>query len=447
MNDTLQTWMSRPIADRSLALADVAIAARETSKSHGVYIHVEENPVGAEGELAGIPFAVKDNIDVTGIPTTGGSPVFEGFTAPVDAGVVSVLRAAGAAVIGKTNLHELAFGVTSNNGRFGPVRNPVDPTRTSGGSSGGSAATVALGTVPFALGTDTGGSMTVPASFCGVVGYRPTTGRYPGDGLINLSWTRDTVGIHANVVADVRTVDRIITGARHASVPVPDSGRGIRLGVPARYFDSLDDEVARVGALALETLARSGVVLVEGEVAEGIELADQAGFGIVFYECARTLSARIASHPGGGTGMTFADLVEGCGSTDVQRILQSVSDSPVSDTTYQNLLKLRWQLRRAYQNAFAELSVDAFIFPSVPVLPPLIGNDETLDFKGTPVPVFPTITRNAGPGTLAGVPMISIPVGAAGSVLPVGMTLEGAFHDDPHLLALADFVQGTFDSE
>ena len=243
-------------------------AAASTAESHSAYIHVADQPeTFGDGELTGVPFAVKDNIDVAGMPATAGSPLLEGYVPEVDSTVVGLLREAGAVVVGKTNMHELAFGVTSNNATYGACRNPIDPNLSTGGSSGGSAATVALGTVPFSIGTDTGGSITLPASFCGVVGYRPSTGRYPSDGLQRLSWTRDTIGIHASTVRDARAVDQVIT--RSKSAP-PKEITDLTLGVPKSRWEGVDGAVDAVARDVLEKLRDAGVTLVEVDLVDDL---------------------------------------------------------------------------------------------------------------------------------------------------------------------------------
>ncbi|SNY64173.1 mandelamide amidase [Paractinoplanes atraurantiacus] len=387
---------------------------------------LHQEPAGG-GELAGIPFAVKDNIDVAGTPTTAGSPLLAGAVAEVDAGVVSALRAAGAVVAGKTNMHELALGITSNNTAYGPVRNPHDPERVAGGSSGGSAATVALGTVPFSLGTDTGASVTLPASFCGVVGFRPSTGRYPGDGVVMISTTRDTVGLHARTVADVRRVDRVITSSR----PAADRPglAGVRLGVLRGRFHDIDPRAGAVLSAALDTLAEAGAELVDLDLTDDLALAGEAGLPIVLFETLRLLRAR--------TTKSF----DAVASPDVKGIMQIMVDEPVSPADYERHRAQRWRLRQAYAGLFESSGADALIAPTTHVLPPRVGEDVTFEHNGHHVPTFATSIRNAAPGTVSGVPMLSLPAGRTEDGLPVGLTLEGPVFEDPALLAVAEAVE------
>jgi len=428
-------WASEPGGSRAHTLAGAFEHAIATSATHGTYISVGENGVSASGgELAGIPFAVKDNIDVAGFATTAGSPLFAGSMPDVDAGVVSALREAGAIVVGKTNMHELAFGITSNNAEYGPVRNPVDPTRSAGGSSGGSAATVALGTVPFSLGTDTGGSITVPASFCGVVGFRPSAGRYPSDGVVGLSWTRDTVGVHARSAADARLVDGVIVRSPKA---VGRSLGDLVIGVPRRRYDDVDPEVAAVARRALESLSAAGVRTVDVDIADDLEIGGAQGLELVLFESERLLVARAAAD---GIPGTFAELAASIASPDVRGLAEMIASTPLPPAAYEAAREARWRLRRSYSQLFAT-GVDAIISPSSVVPPPAVGNDDVVELNGRDVPVFATVTRNAAPGTVAGVPMLSIPAGLGESGLPVGMTLEGAFFADDALLAVGELLE------
>ncbi|XVU28110.1 amidase family protein [Actinoplanes sp. CA-054009] len=421
----LDAWLALDPAGRDAGRAEALEHAETTKQTHGAYVTTLRPDPASAGELAGVPFAVKDNIDVAGAPTTAGSPLLADGVAEVDAGVVSALRAAGAVVIGKTNMHELALGITSNNTAYGPVRNPHDPERVAGGSSGGSAATVALGTVPFSLGTDTGASVTLPSSFCGVVGFRPSTGRYPGDGVVMISHTRDTVGVHARTVGDVRRVDRVITSSR----PAPDlSGlAGVRLGVLRGRFDDIDPRAGAVLSAALDTLAAAGAELVDVDLKDDLAVAGEAGLPIVLFETVRLLRSR--------TSESFDSVA----SPDVKGIMQIMVDEPVPAVAYERHRAQRWRLRQAYAEIFQ--GVDALIAPTTHVLPPLVGEDVTFEHNGRHVPTFATTIRNAAPGTVAGVPMLSLPAGRTESGLPVGLTLEGPVFEDPALLAVAEAVE------
>lgn len=429
-------WAEASDERREHAVPGAIRAARRTSESHGTFISVIDAPPGIRGgELSGLPFAVKDNIDVAGMRTTAGSPMFDGAPVDIDAGVVSVLRDAGAVVVGKTNMHELAFGITSNNAAFGPVRNPFDRTRSAGGSSGGSAAAVALGVVPFAIGTDTGGSVTIPSAFCGIVGFRPSTGRYPADGLINLSTTRDTAGLHARSVADVRHLDRIITRSPGESErPLERT----RVGVLRSRFVDIDPDIADAAERMLDRLREADITVIDADIPDDIA-SGGAGIELVLYESHRLITARAAELT--DARVRFADLVAKIASNDVRDLAQMIAADPLSADAYEAARAVRWDLRRRYAVAFEEFGVDAFVAPTCPVLPPSIGEDQVVELNGTDVPVFATVTRNSAPGTVAGVPMLTLPVGTSRTGLPIGMTLEGAFFADDALLSLASQME------
>ncbi|MES1161464.1 MAG: amidase family protein, partial [Rhizobacter sp.] len=191
-------------------------------------------PVPGRQPLFGVPLVFKDNIDVAGMPTTAGSPWMADHVPRLHAGVTQRLLDAGALVLGKSNLHEWSQGVTGHNHAYGPARNPHDPSRIAGGSSGGNAVVLATRAAPAAIGTDTGGSVRVPAALCGLVGFRPTIGRWPGDGLVPISPTFDTAGAMARSVADCWLLDGAVTGGPVCGAAA--SLRGLRLGVPEAYF-------------------------------------------------------------------------------------------------------------------------------------------------------------------------------------------------------------------
>ena len=202
------------------------------------------------GALFGLPLPVKDSVNTRDYPTTAGTPALRNFRPAKDAPVIRALRAAGAFVLGKTNLHELSYGWTSDNRTFGAVRNPYDPLRIAGGSSGGTAAAVAAGLAPLGLAADTEGSIRVPAALCGITGFRPTTGRYPTQGCVPISPQFDQVGPHARSVVDLALFDSVIAAEPHVLRARPLAG--LRFGVVRDYwYTGLDLEVERLSAAAL----------------------------------------------------------------------------------------------------------------------------------------------------------------------------------------------------
>jgi len=439
---SLPEWQRSTIAERR-ALVDASVAqAHATTSSHGVWITVADPTTTDEtpsGPLAGIAFAVKDNIDVAGLATTAGSPLLHDHVAEVDADVVSILKDAGAVVLGKTNLHELAFGVTSDNATYGPVRNPLAQTHSAGGSSGGSAAAVALGTVPFSLGTDTGGSITVPAAFCGIAGFRPSTGRYPGTGVVSLSTSRDTIGIHARTVGDVRIVDEVIT-RQLGGAPDTDLTDPV-LGVPRSRYQDIAPEVADAAHASLQALERAGVRLVDVEVPDDLALGAGPGLDLVMFEAPRLLRRHLLSAGSRFAGAPLDDLAAHIASPDVRAVFHGIAASPVTAERYAEARAARWRLRRAYAEMFSRQGVDALIWPTVPILPPRLGEAGTIILNGQTVSLFTTVIRNAGPGTVAGQPMLSLPVATASNGLPVGMCLEGPVFDDTLLLRIGETVE------
>lgn len=441
-NTSVRDWLAMPIDERTERARQAITSAREAKRSHGIFISVVEDdtPIPGGGALAAIPYSVKDNIDVAGLPTTGGSPVLEGSVPQIDASVISALRSEGAVAIGKSNLHEFAFGTTSNNGHFGPVRNPHDPARTAGGSSGGSAASVALGTVPFGIGTDTGASVVAPAALCGIVGYRPSTGRYLGDGVIHLCWTRDTIGLHANTVDDIRLLDGII--ARRAPAPGPSPKvTNLRLGVARSRLEDLETAVAAATEEALRRLSGAGVTLIDVDVPDATKLNDE-GFPMVFFETYRNILDYFAHLAPEFAGLSFRQIAERTGSPDVTDIFRQIAAREVTPAQYAAASQSRNELRARYQRTFAESGVDALVFPTVPYLAPELGNELTIVYDGMERDLFPTAVRNVGPGGLAGAPQVSLPVTRPQGALPVGLTVEGPIGGDEPTLVLADVLSG-----
>src|SRR5437773_1427967 len=226
------------------------------------------------GALHGVPISIKDLLDVRGTPTTAASRVREAHEAERDATAIAQLRQAGAVFIGKTNLHEFAFGTTNEDSAFGPARNPHDPARSPGGSSGGSAASIAAGMALASIGTDTGGSIRIPAAACGTVGLKPSLGEVSIDGVVPLSRTMDHIGPLTQSVADAALVYHALLGDAHARPPAPMPLHGLRLALPRRYFcDLLEDEVRARFESALDRLRAGGAHFDDIEIHHAADIA------------------------------------------------------------------------------------------------------------------------------------------------------------------------------
>lgn len=415
--------------DRVLAAARAADQHRAAGK-----------PLGA---LHGVPIALKDNINTADYPTTAGTPALRRHRPKKNAPVAQALIDAGAIVFGKLGMHELAFGITSNNAGFGAVHNPYNARHVPGGSSGGSGAVVGARIVPGSLGTDTGGSVRVPAAFNGVQGFRPSVGRWSAAGVVPISSTRDTPGPLARKAADLVALDAVVTGETASLVAKPL--KGLRIGVPRAYFwDDLEAETARICAAALDTLKRAGVVLVEADLPNIGAINDAVSFPVALFEGKRELDRYLA---GEGLTQRFADIVAEVASPDVKPALASLLDpaTAIPEQVYRDAIEThRPKLIELYRSYFAGHNVDAVAFPTSPVPAPLIGEDETIMLNGRAVPTFLTVIRNTDPSSNAGIPGISVPVGMTSGGLPVGLEFDGPAGRDRDLLALALAVETVF---
>ena len=399
----------------------------------------EQRARGAKpGPLHGIPLALKDNLDTAGTATTAGTPGLRANRPARNAPIVQKLIDAGAIVFGKANLHELAYGITNNNAAFGAARNPYDRTRIPGGSSGGVGAAVGARIVPGGIGSDTGGSVRIPAALCGIVGFRPTLLRWSQAGIVPISHTRDTAGPMTRSVADCALLDSVVTGS--TALPAP-SLKGLRLGVPRGHFwESLDVEVASLMEGVLVRLKDAGAMLIEADIADAARLDNEAGFPIALYETIVDLNAYLADH---GSSMRYADLVAQVASPDVKGILQSLlGEGAIPEAAYRVALDVqRPALQRAYSEYFARHDVAAVLLPTTPLPAARIGEDETVLLNGAPAPTFPTFIRNCSPGSVAGIPGITLPAALTKAGLPLGIELDGPTGSDAQLLALARAVE------
>jgi len=436
--DTSSAAIVDELLSRAAQFADLNVFI--TLNTEGARAKAEElDQLRAGGEihgpLHGIPLVVKDNIHVAGMPNTAGTPSLKGFVPTVSNGVVARLEAAGAIILGKTNLHELAFGITSNNATFGAVRNPFDTSLIPGGSSGGTASAISAGIVPAGLGTDTGGSVRIPPALTGIVGFRPSSGRYPSEAVTPISHTRDTVGLLSRTVADLIVMDDVITAAEKPVTAIPADE--IRLGVPrAFYYGNLDRETATVIETVLALIREAGVQLIETEVPEIADLLEMSAFPIALYEVARDMPAYLEEFD---TGLDIAGLSAAVASPDVHGVFGAVTgEGKITDEVYAAAMDAREQLRENFHELFANQKLDAIIFPTT-ILParPIEGSLETVELNGEQVPTLPSYIRNTDPASIAALPGLSLPVGLTESGLPVGMEIDGPEQSDRRLLAVA----------
>ena len=397
-----------------------------------------ERPARPLGKLHGVPLALKDNLDTAEYPTTGGTPGLAGHRPKRNAVIVEALFGAGAIALGKCNLHELAYGITNNNAAFGPARNPYAPDRIPGASSGGIGVAVAARLAPGGIGTDTGGSVRIPAALCGIIGLRPTTGRWSQAGVVPISHTRDTPGPMTRSVADCVLMDGVVTGG--PTEVAPAQLKRLRIGVPRKYFwENLDPELAQICEQTLRRMADAGIALVDVDMSEEASIDREAGFPIALYETVTDLNHYLAEHK---TGMDYAALVAKVASPDVKGILQSLTGAgAVPEEAYHKALQQRAVLQDTYRRHFHEHGIAAIIFPTTPAPAAKIGEDETFMLNGKALPTFPTFIRNTSPGSVGGIPGISLPVGMTKAGLPVGMELSGPQASDLDLLAIASALE------
>ena len=383
------------------------------------------------GPLHGVPVALKDLYDTAGVRTTAASKIYAQRVPDEDAASVARLRAAGAVIIGKTNLHEFAYGVTTDSSHFGPTRNPWDLERVPGGSSGGSGAAVAAGLCVAATGSDTGGSIRIPAALCGIVGLKPTYGRISCHGLLPLSWTLDHPGPMTRTVYGAAVMLAAMAGhdpcdPAAADVPVPDYAAGLRDGVvglrigvdPRWALSGIHQEVRAAFQEALAVLEDLGVEIVEVSVPRVVE-GMEAALTILMAEATAIHEEFLRTRPDDYQSDVRARLEKGF---------------PISGSDYGRARRTGELLRRDFVTLFQK--VDLFATPMCGITAPRIGQRE-VTIGGEVVSVMAPLTRYTRAFNLTGLPAISVPCGFSSEGLPIGLQLVGRAWNETTVLRAA----------
>jgi Asp-tRNA(Asn)/Glu-tRNA(Gln) amidotransferase A subunit family amidase len=409
-------------AFRTLRPDDVKAAAREADRKRATRQKL--------GRLHGLPIPVKDSVNTSTLPTSQGTRALENFVPRQDAGVLKPLFAQGAILMGKTNLHELSRGWSSNNLTFGPVLNPYDRTRTPGGSSGGSAAAVAARMAPMAIAEDTYGSIRVPAAFCALAGLRPTYRRYPDDGIMPLSRDKfDQVGPLARNVRDLILFDSVVTGARDEVRPA--SLKGVRIAVsPAYLAEGQDRECARLTSEALDRLKSAGVEIVVAELPEPMREASAVVRGILGFELLDSIADFLREQ---GTGISLEELAAKAGADLAPRLVRG---DPGDPETYRALLRKKEAITAATAEYFRTHEVQALAFAPT-MMPAFVqGNPQNVPIDGRSTDILTAIGRNVALGSCASLACLVLPIGLTDAGLPVALEFDAPSGSDRRLLGL-----------
>ncbi len=458
----VRSGTSSAVAELERSLARIA----QLNESLNVFLHVDVEGARAAaavvdervargeevGALAGVPIAIKDNLCQRGVPTTCSSRILEGWRPPYNATVVERITAAGAVIVGKTNLDEFAMGSSTENSAFGPTRNPLDPSRVPGGSSGGSAAAVAADMTSISLGSDTGGSIRQPAALCGLVGVKPTYGLVSRYGLIAFASSLDQVGPFSRTVADAALLLEVLAGhdARDStSLPEPapsllahvnDGVAGMKVGLVRELFDGADDSVVGAVHAAADALRAAGAQIVDVSIPE-LHLTLSAYYLIAPAEASSNLARfdgvryGLRVNADDVTSMMEATRTAGFGDEVKRRIMLGTYalSAGYYDAYYGQALKVRTLTINAFARAYAQ--VDVLLGATTPGVAFKVG-EKTADPMTMYLNDVFTIPTN-----LAGDPALSVPFGTGEEQLPIGVQLLGPGRSEARLFAAARVLE------
>jgi aspartyl-tRNA(Asn)/glutamyl-tRNA(Gln) amidotransferase subunit A len=374
------------------------------------------------GPFHGIPIAHKDLLYTRGVPTTAGSLLFRDFVPTYDATVVERFKAAGAICVAKTNLHELAYGITSRNPHFGAVLNPRDTSRIPGGSSGGSGALVAAGLLPMATGSDTGGSIRIPASYCGITGLKPTYGRVSRYGVLPLAFSLDHIGPMGSCVEDCALAMNAIADGEF-NLPAPANLRGVRIGVPKNfYFERIDPEVNSAVMRAVAEMERQGAAICEVQVPD-IDAINTAALMVQLPEASSLYERHTDATQFG---------------SDVWLLIQQGKLIPAHE--YVNAQRLRTLFRQDFDALWEK--IDVLATPTTPIAAPRV-EETTVQIGAVQENTRMATTRLVRAINYLGNPALSLPCGNTATGLPVGLQLIGAPFSEPKLLQVGRAVEAS----
>ncbi|KRP85962.1 indole acetimide hydrolase [Bradyrhizobium pachyrhizi] len=435
---------------RTLAELNAFITIDETAVSEAARDADKARAAGSAAPLLGVPLGVKDSYLTKGLPTSLGLDSLAHFVPREDADAVRAVKRAGALVLGKNNLVEMSYGLTGHNARYGQVKNPHARNRVSGGSSSGSAASVAAGLVPASLGGDTVGSIRVPASFCGVVGFKPTTGRWPRNGVGPISHTLDTTGAFARSVEDCILLDRVVTGDRTAEVSEDSYDlKGVRLAfAPRQFLDLVDPEVEGRFREVVRQLQDAGAEIVEVDLGDDFNaLIQTATWGIFAHETMGAISDFLRRHD---IPTTFEAIYDGLKPQLRQawgHIVLPGGAGAVSAEAYQTTLNVRRpEIQRRLDKAFVAHGAQVILQPTTPCTAPLIEEQATVRISGQDVSYL-ALANHTVSASSVGLPGISLPVGLSRAGLPIGLELDGSLGSDSTLLVLARKIEGVLGTQ